>query len=75
MISWADTERDLSAWLGNPMQSNAIHELYRLEKKIKRANDETDPGRLAEAADVGPLLLHVHQVLRRRRRAQVLQPL
>ena len=33
MISWADTERDLSAWLGNPMQSNALHELYRLEKK------------------------------------------
>ncbi len=40
VISWADTERDLSAWLGNPMQSNAIHELYRLEKTIKRANDE-----------------------------------
>ena len=40
VISWADTERDLSAWLGNPMQSSAIHELYRLEKRIKRANDE-----------------------------------
>jgi alpha-amylase len=40
VISWADTERDLSAWLGNPMQSNAIHELYRLEKRIKRVNDE-----------------------------------
>jgi alpha-amylase len=40
MISWADTERDLSAWLGNPMQSGAIHELYRLEHKIKRVNDE-----------------------------------
>ncbi len=40
MISWADTERDLSAWLGNPMQSNAIHELYRLEKKVKTVNDE-----------------------------------
>jgi alpha-amylase len=39
VISWADTERDLSAWLGNPMQSNAIHELYRLEKRVKRAND------------------------------------
>ncbi|MBM4027804.1 MAG: alpha-amylase [Planctomycetes bacterium] len=39
VISWADTERDLSAWLGNPMQSNAIHELYRLEKKVKRTND------------------------------------
>jgi len=40
LISWADTERDLSAWLGNAMQSNAIHELYRLEKKIKKTNDE-----------------------------------
>ncbi len=40
VISWADTERDLSAWLGNPMQSNAIYELYRLEKKIKRTNNE-----------------------------------
>ncbi|MCU0917740.1 MAG: glycoside hydrolase family 57 protein [Planctomycetes bacterium] len=39
VISWADTERDLSAWLGNPMQSNALHELYRLEKKIKRSGD------------------------------------
>jgi alpha-amylase len=40
LISWADTERDLSAWLGNAMQSNAIHELYRLEKKVKTASDE-----------------------------------
>jgi alpha-amylase len=40
VISWADTERDLSAWLGNPMQSNALHELYRLEKRVKRAGDE-----------------------------------
>jgi len=40
IISWADIERDLSAWVGNAMQSNAIHELYRLEKKIKQTNDE-----------------------------------
>ena len=40
LISWADMERDLSAWLGNAMQSSAIHELYRLESKIKLANDE-----------------------------------
>jgi len=40
IISWADTERDLSAWLGNAMQSNAIHELYRLEKKIKQTSNE-----------------------------------
>ena len=39
MISWADTERDLSAWLGNAMQSNALHELYRLEAEIKATGD------------------------------------
>ena len=39
LISWADTERDLSAWLGNAMQSNAIYELYRLEKKIMQIGD------------------------------------
>lgn len=33
-VSWADLERDLSAWLGNAMQSNALHEIYRLESAI-----------------------------------------
>ena len=40
IISWADTERDLSAWLGNAMQSSAIHELYRLERNVKSTNDQ-----------------------------------
>jgi alpha-amylase len=40
VISWADTERDVSAWLGNAMQSSAVHELYRLERKIKETGDE-----------------------------------
>ena len=40
MISWADTERDLSAWLGNAMQSNALYELYRLEQQVKDSQDE-----------------------------------
>jgi len=40
MISWADTERDLSAWLGNAMQSNSLLELYRLEDAIKAKGDE-----------------------------------
>ncbi len=39
MISWADSERDLSAWLGNAMQSNALHELYKLEGPLKEKND------------------------------------
>ena len=40
MISWADVERDLSAWLGNAMQANALHELYRLEQAVKQTGDE-----------------------------------
>jgi alpha-amylase len=39
MISWADQERDLSAWLGNAMQSNALHELYKLEGPLKEKGD------------------------------------
>jgi alpha-amylase len=33
--SWADTERDLSAWNGNAMQANALDEAFKLEKPIK----------------------------------------
>lgn len=40
MTSWADSERDVSAWLGNAMQSNAMHELYKLETPVKEAGDE-----------------------------------
>ncbi len=41
LISWADVERDLSAWLGNSMQHAAINELYRMEQQIKESKDET----------------------------------
>ncbi|MAY75889.1 MAG: alpha-amylase [Phycisphaerae bacterium] len=34
-ISWADTERDLTAWRGNAMQWNALEEIFRLEKTVK----------------------------------------
>ncbi len=40
LISWADTERDLSAWLGNAMQSNALKELYALESAVKAKGDD-----------------------------------
>ena len=38
-VTWADTERDLSAWLGNPMQQQAIVALYELESKILSTDD------------------------------------
>lgn len=34
-VSWADTERDLTAWIGNEMQQDAIERLYRLEALVK----------------------------------------
>ncbi len=37
--TWADTERDLSAWLGNPMQQQAIKALYELQDKIIKTGD------------------------------------
>ena len=40
-MSWADVERDLSAWLSNSMQWEAAHKLYELEPKVLETNDET----------------------------------
>jgi alpha-amylase len=38
-ISWADMERDPSAWLGNNMQRLAFSELERVGKIVKKADD------------------------------------
>lgn len=38
-ITWADTERDLSAWLGNGMQAGSIQALYNLQDKIISSGD------------------------------------
>ncbi len=38
-VSWADTERDLSAWLSNEIQYDAIGKLYALEGEVKKSGD------------------------------------
>lgn len=38
-ISWADEERDLTAWLGNDLQKEAFENLYNLESLVKKSND------------------------------------
>jgi alpha-amylase len=38
-ITWADTERDLSAWLGNGMQTGSIQALYDLQDRVIATND------------------------------------
>ncbi|MEX0885943.1 MAG: glycoside hydrolase family 57 protein [Phycisphaeraceae bacterium] len=40
ITSWADTERDLSAWAGNAMQASALQELYRLHERVAAAGDD-----------------------------------
>ncbi len=40
MMSWADLERDLSAWTGNKMQQSAVRRLYMLEKSVKESGNK-----------------------------------
>ncbi len=39
-VTWADTERDLSAWLGNAMQQEALRCLYELEEVVVASGDK-----------------------------------
>ena len=39
-ISWADVERDLTAWLGNDMERDAIEACYALKDKVMATKDE-----------------------------------
>ena len=39
-ISWADVERDLTAWKGNEMQDEAFDKLYKVKEKIKTCKDK-----------------------------------
>lgn len=39
-VTWADSERDLSAWFGNSMQQEAAKYLYALESDVLRSGDE-----------------------------------
>lgn len=51
-ISWADEERDMSAWLGNELQQDAYNKLYSLLEKLAIANDNAlwqDFGHLQES--------------------------
>ena len=38
-ISWADEERDLTAWLGNEMQQEAFDKLYELTDRMAKVDD------------------------------------
>lgn len=38
-ISWADVDRDLTAWVGNELQRDSLKQLYGLESAILKTND------------------------------------
>ncbi|MCK9365319.1 MAG: glycoside hydrolase family 57 protein [Syntrophales bacterium] len=38
-VSWADVERDLTAWIGNALQKDAINALYGLERKVRKTKN------------------------------------
>jgi alpha-amylase len=40
LVSWADVERDLSAWLGNKMQQSAMHELFSLRQDVMKSRNK-----------------------------------
>ena len=51
-ISWADEERDVTAWLGNELQNEAFTKLYQQTEKLGILNDEalwSDFGHLQES--------------------------
>ncbi|MBQ9548384.1 MAG: glycoside hydrolase family 57 protein [Bacteroidales bacterium] len=51
-ISWADEERDVTAWLGNELQQEAFNKLYGLTEKLSILNDPVlwaDFGHLQES--------------------------
>ena len=39
-ISWADAERDMSAWQGNAMQHECLEKIYEMEESVKATGNE-----------------------------------
>jgi alpha-amylase len=40
IVTWADTERDLSAWTGNSMQQNALEAIYSIKDSVLSSGNE-----------------------------------
>lgn len=53
LISWADTEKDASAWMGNSLQYEALRKIYDLQKAVFEANNEAyfETWRLLQTSD------------------------
>ena len=51
VISWADTQRDTSAWLGNDMQRYAFRRMAQLDEPVRKNPDLLDVWRLLQTSD------------------------
>lgn len=47
-LSWADRERDVSAWAGNAIQQDALHRIYALASVIRALPAGTERARIRE---------------------------
>lgn len=52
-VSWADSERDLSAWMSNSLQHESLKYLYALEEDVLHSGDQSliDDWRRIQASD------------------------
>ena len=50
VMSWADEERDVTAWLGNELQNEAFSKLYAQKEKVAAPSSDTAPWSAASAA-------------------------
>ena len=52
-MSWADEDRDLTAWIGNGMQTDAIQTLYKMEPQVYHRNSPQlmDTWRMLQTSD------------------------
>ncbi len=41
IVTWADTERDLSAWTGNAMQDEALRAMYEIKQRVLAQSDQS----------------------------------
>ena len=52
LMSWADMERDLSAWCSNDLQKNALERIFSLEGKIKSTLNKLSKKDRSEVMDI-----------------------
>ncbi len=65
-ISWADEERDITAWHGNELQVAALDKLYELTDKVCRCEDAADKKGLGISSGKRSFLLYGYKILFRR---------